>query len=828
VDGRILPTIVAPGTDVSAAFSRTGTIATPIAGTGTPDPGNPAATIDQYLSLSGTSMAAPHVAGACAVITQWWRNRTGGKTPSPAMLKALLVNAAENLAGGENWKALNAVQVDKDEWSPHTTASVFRRQLGFVPNAVVQTNTLLTQVADAASIVNDGQWAFDATASRLFVRMFGGGDPGSLIATLLEARDSQPLAHIPNNDQGWGRLSLANVLLQSPASDRGPGIYSDQRHAFTADGQELLITVTPVDTSRPLRVTLAWTDAVATGNLNIVLMNDLDLEVREVNTNRIFRGNVFQSGFSATGGSSDNDNNVECVYIQQPSGVYEVRVIAGFLLGSADPSLTTDWQDFALVIDNADVPDAAPVSVATVLDRSGSMIFFDYVDITRISTRQAIDLMGISDHVGLVSFGDDARVEFPATGTAVQEITGQAVKDTAMLAVNGITFGGCTAMGDGIASAASLLATATSPRAIVLFSDGYDNRGCAPPTSTRPTALQAAQALPADVRLFSCAMGAASDQALLESLAAATSGRYYFMPAIDELFEIYNYIRGQVSGTSIVVNHQGQASTSFVPAFVDALARAATFTVAWADASLRAVIGNPRKVNEVGIRLVDPGGRAIPTHAAFVRRHVADTFVVFRIEDPAPGRWQLQVQTMERTHVTFTAAGFVDSPLRLVIATHPRRIRVGDVVQMGAVMLDSATPLAPGRGSLTISAPRLSLRDEIRRWRRELADIEPPSLDGDTMPSDVARLVALSAKKKKGEIFARDATNARLRNGRFPWDKALPRRRSGVTVDPNAPTLVGDFQPSQAGSYNVTATVSGVTSAGVRFVRTDRLGIVVR
>ena len=678
LDTRILPTIVAPGTDVSAAFSRTATRATPIPGTGSPDPANPGATIDQYTSLTGTSMAAPQVAGACAVITEWWRNRTGGKTPSPAMLKALLIVAAENLGGGENWRSLNAVQFDKDRWSADT-ANVFRRQLTFVPNAVVEGNALLTQVANAAAIVSAGQWAFDATTSRIFVRMLGGGSPGSLIATNLEARDSQPLTDIPNNDQGWGRLSLSNILLQSPASDRGPGIYSDQRHAFTADGQELLIKVSPVDTSRPLRITLVWTDAAAGANANTARMNDLDLEVREVNTNRIFRGNVFQNGFSVTGSSFDSTNNVECVYIRNPLGVYEVRVIAPFLLASANPAITSDWQDFALVIDNADVPDAAPVSIATVLDRSGSMIFFDYVDITRISTRQAIDLMGIDDHVGLVSFGDDARVEFPVAGATVEEITGQSVKDAAMNSVNGVAFGGCTAMGDGIASAAALLGAAPTPRAIVLFSDGYDNKGCAPAGSTRPSALDAAQALPTDVRLFSCAMGPASDQPLLESLAAATSGRYYFMPAIDELFEVYNYIRGQVSGTSIVVNQQGQASTSSVPAFIDAAARAATFTVAWADAGLRAVVGEPRKPNEVGIRLIDSRGRVVPEHASFVRRHLADTFVVCRIADPAPGRWRLQVQTMEQAHVAYTVGVFVDSPLRLVIAAYPRRVKVGDV-----------------------------------------------------------------------------------------------------------------------------------------------------
>jgi hypothetical protein len=92
----------------------------------------------------------------------------------------------------------------------------------------------------------------------------------------------------------------------------------------------------------------------------------------------------------------------------------------------------------------------------------------------------------------------------------------------------------------------------------------------------------------------------------------------------------------------------------------------------------------------------------------------------------------------------------------------------------------------------------------------------------------VARLAVLSTRLKKGEIFARGSTAARLARGRLPWDKALPRRRSAVTVDPNAPTLVGDFQPSQPGSYNVTVTASGVTPSGLRFVRTDRVAVVVR
>jgi subtilisin family serine protease len=89
LDGRIEPTISAPGETIASARSKPagGLCFEPVVGGVSPI----------HSSCSGTSMASPHVAGAVALIAQWWRGFNGGANPSTAMTKALLVNSATDL-----------------------------------------------------------------------------------------------------------------------------------------------------------------------------------------------------------------------------------------------------------------------------------------------------------------------------------------------------------------------------------------------------------------------------------------------------------------------------------------------------------------------------------------------------------------------------------------------------------------------------------------------------------------------------------------------------------------------------------------------------------
>lgn len=81
LDGRTLPQLVAPGCSVDSAG---------LEGAGGPT----------FQLLCGTSMAAPQVAGAAALFTQYYRGLPGGPgDPSPALIKAALLATAHDLEG---------------------------------------------------------------------------------------------------------------------------------------------------------------------------------------------------------------------------------------------------------------------------------------------------------------------------------------------------------------------------------------------------------------------------------------------------------------------------------------------------------------------------------------------------------------------------------------------------------------------------------------------------------------------------------------------------------------------------------------------------------
>jgi hypothetical protein len=244
-DGRIKPDVTAPGTVITGSRAGNG---------GGLDGG--AIDGNHYYS-SGTSHSAPQVAGAAALFMESWKRTHFTENPSPALIKAAIINSAQEMNG-----------------------------------------------------VNAG-------------------------------------GAIPNGNEGWGRINMKYMLNTGVAMK-----YSDQDTLLSVAGESKTIEGTVSDSTKPVRVSLVWTDPP--GFANPALVNNLDLTVTIGNT--VYKGNVFSGGKSITGGSSDTINNVENVFL--PAGIpvgtpYVIQVTATAIngngkYGNAD---STD-QTFALVAYN--------------------------------------------------------------------------------------------------------------------------------------------------------------------------------------------------------------------------------------------------------------------------------------------------------------------------------------------------------------------------------------------------------------------------------------------------------------------------------------------
>ncbi len=160
---------------------------------------------------------------------------------------------------------------------------------------------------------------------------------------------------LPSPRQGMGELNLGIAL------DGVPRLLHDQIpvEKLIESGQTRFYFGTIADPSKPLRITLAWTDAPGS-TFGSAYNNDLDLTVTIQGVT--YKGNVFSGEYSVSDGSADAQNNVESVYL--PAGLtggFLITVTAANINSDGVPGeLPTLDQDFALVAYNA-TERAAPI-----------------------------------------------------------------------------------------------------------------------------------------------------------------------------------------------------------------------------------------------------------------------------------------------------------------------------------------------------------------------------------------------------------------------------------------------------------------------------------
>jgi len=224
-------------------------------------------------------------------------------------------------------------------------------------------------------------------------------------------------------------------------------------------------------------------------------------------------------------------NNVDAANFSRIVSLVTVMDDAGLIIEKLDENNFNVYEDNVrelpievIELTNADVG----INVVLTIDRSSSMDGQPLSDAKTAATT-FIELMQSKDNSAIVSFASSPRTDHPFSGN----------KDSLKAAISKIVIGDWTAVYDALIHSVYLMSNELINRAIILLTDGKDNR-------SRHTYQEAlAECLSHEIRVFTIGLGLnrnSYEENVLKSLANETGGLYYYSPTSSDLGEIYRAI----------------------------------------------------------------------------------------------------------------------------------------------------------------------------------------------------------------------------------------------------------------------------------------------
>jgi VWFA-related protein len=170
-----------------------------------------------------------------------------------------------------------------------------------------------------------------------------------------------------------------------------------------------------------------------------------------------------------------------------------------------------------------------PLSVVLAIDRSGSMRGKPIKDALQ-AAKDFIKEMRAIDRVGLVSFDDHVTV------------IGRPYADKSPLikAIDKIKVGRDTALNDAVMKSLQLLSPFTGRRAVIVLTDGKENRS----KSTRDETIR--EAVHLGIPIITVGLGKEVDVDALDAMADGSGGRPFFAQSSSELSALYQTIARQL------------------------------------------------------------------------------------------------------------------------------------------------------------------------------------------------------------------------------------------------------------------------------------------
>ena len=278
------------------------------------------------------------------------------------------------------------------------------------------------------------------------------------------------------------------------------------------------------------------------------------------------------------------------------------------------------------------------VDVVLVFDGAGSFTTTQHAfDPAKNSATELVQKLRVGDRIGVVRLPNTVVLNL----TTIQN---QASRTTAMNAINGMTSGGTSFLGQGVQTGLGLMTAsplANQGRAMILFSAG-DNNGSPDALSLVP-ALRSAQ-----THLYTMGFAGSQGQDLSSKLADSTGGTYH-LASDTTLSQVVNEIWNTITGTQLLadttflsnapgLSWQGgltwQGGLSWQGA-VDPGTTVLLPGLSWQGSTFLLSLLSPI-----------PGDTITPfnyTSHPGVQYFAGPTFAFYRITNAAPGTWTLHV-----------------------------------------------------------------------------------------------------------------------------------------------------------------------------------------
>ncbi len=446
-------------------------------------------------------------------------------------------------------------------------------------------------------------------------------------------------------------------------------------------------------------------------------------------------------------------------------------------------------------------------NIVPIIDKSGSMTYNNFIGAAKTDASTFINIMHTDDNLGVVAYQSSANIIFPTNGASqLVQLANQNVINQAVSAIQGLRAGGSTNMKAAITQAHGMLASVSTPKAMILLSDGMWNTGGNPITS-----------LPTDVPIYTITLGSHTDNyhqwvADMATIANNTHGKPYNAPGVTQLFQIYNDIAAQTIAP--VSMNQASNATPFkpllLPVTVSASSPANYFAVTWQNSATKYTPNTPSG-QQINVSLEDPSGQAYQPEVTAS----GDRFVVLKAPSLQAGTWNVICwYSGTGTFQGWAGAYEPGSPLSLDLKADSYVIERGQPFKVTAHALDGDNTIDDFKIEATDESPKFKTEDLITKHADEIKNITIPqeALD-DGVDEKTAQLNTLRDQKlAQGEADIIPRKSAPL---------SLSKDSSGHHIG----QVVDTFVP---GYHTINVKVTGKTKDGNPFTRVRMANVLVK